>query len=111
MRMFIDQEGRYIDTEGGVDLSISFGGKEEKVSAWYLDPPIISPVVMDDFIGSVASGAAVNFNNIFFNPHAHVTHTESLGHITESFHSVNTIQLPLLLKARVITVLPEIKDN
>lgn len=109
--MFIDQDGKYIETESGFDLSISFGGKEASVSAWYLDPPTISPVVMDDFIGSVAQGAAVNFNNIFFNPHAHVTHTESLGHITKEFHSVNSIKHPLFYKVRVISISPERKEN
>jgi arylformamidase len=106
MRLYFSNDEQYIESQEGIDLSISFGGEEHQVNAWYLDDPLISPVKSGDFIGSVGQGAPVNFNNIFFNPHAHVTHTESLGHITKDFHSVNTIVQPLFYTARVITLKP-----
>ncbi len=70
------------------DISIPMGG-ESGVQAWYLNAPEISPVRDGDFIGEVAQGSSVNFRNIFFNPHAHITHTESMGHIHETIFSVN----------------------
>ena len=42
---------------------------------------------MGDWVASVQEGASVNFNNIAFNPHAHGTHTECVGHITKAFYS------------------------
>ncbi|MEY2963829.1 MAG: Kynurenine formamidase [Bacteroidota bacterium] len=57
--------------------------------AWYIEPPRFSPVVLGEWVGSVAQGSSVNFFNIEFNPHAHGTHTETAGHITEERHPIN----------------------
>ncbi|MEX0360615.1 MAG: cyclase family protein, partial [Allomuricauda sp.] len=58
-------------------------------------------------VGKVAEGASTNFNDIWFNPHSHVTHTECLGHITKEFHSINQSLGHFFFKAEVITVAPE----
>jgi kynurenine formamidase len=58
--------------------------------AWYINPPKFEPVRLgENWVGSVAEGGAVNFFDITFNPHAHGTHTECLGHVTKERHSVN----------------------
>ena len=72
-----------IDLSKPLDISIPLRGNESNVSAWNLDPPKIEPHKEVGFIGKVSEGASVNFNDISFNPHAHGTHTECLGHITE----------------------------
>ena len=110
MKLIIDESGSFVNTNEGIDISISLGGIS-KVNAWYLDDPKITPVQTNDFIGSVVKGAPVNFNNIFFNPHAHVTHTEGLGHITSVVYSVNQISHPLFYRAQLISVRPERRDN
>lgn len=79
----------------------------ENPLAWYIDPPEIEPVVMGDWIGNVQKGGSVNFNNIRFNPHAHGTHTESVGHISEEFHSVHNILSRYFFLAELISVVPE----
>lgn len=107
MKFFLEDGASYIDTECGLDLSIPIGAIFPKVKAWYLDDPKIEPVQAEGFIGSVEAGAAVNFRNIQFNPHAHGTHTESLGHITHEVHSVNTIVHPLFYKAKVVSIVPQ----
>jgi kynurenine formamidase len=48
----------------------------------------------------------VNFNDLTFNPHAHGTHTECLGHITEPVVSLNEMPPPALMPARLITLEP-----
>lgn len=111
LSFFVGDERFWVRMDEGRDISLSFGGEENKVCAWYLGPPEISPVKAGDFIGSVEHGAPVNFKNIFFNPHAHVTHTESLGHITRAFHSVNSIVHPLFYRALLITIDPVLRDN
>lgn len=95
-----------VDLSTYTDISISMGG-ENAVQAWYLDLPTISPVKADGFIGSVAHGAPVNFRNVAFNPHAHITHTECMGHIDKTIHSVNQHLNSPYHMARVISVLPE----
>ena len=72
-----------IDLSKPLDISIPMRASKTNVNAWYLEEPKIEPVKSGDWIGSVEKGADVNFNNIMFNPHAHGTHTECVGHITK----------------------------
>jgi kynurenine formamidase len=96
-----------IDLSLPLDLSIPITGKSTNVNAWYLDPPKITPEVMDGEIISVANGAVVNFNTISFNPHSHGTHTETVGHITEEMYSINQHLKQFFFLAEVVTVAPE----
>lgn len=91
-----------------IDISLPVQNNEQNPIAWYLDQPEINPVVMDDFVGSVASGkSSTNFNNILFNPHGHGTHTECLGHITKDFYSINQTLKNFFFIAELISVTPE----
>ena len=96
-----------IDLAKPLDISIPLRASADNVNAWYIDEPKIEPVKTDDGIISVAEGAVVNFNNIHFNPHAHGTHTECIGHITEKVHSVNQNLKQFFFLAEVISVAPE----
>ncbi|MFK7833627.1 MAG: cyclase family protein [Winogradskyella sp.] len=96
-----------IDLSQPLDISIPITGKATNVNAWYLDPPKITPEVIDGESISVASGAVVNFNTITFNPHSHGTHTETVGHITEKVYSVNKQLKQFFFLAEVVTVAPE----
>src|SRR5690554_2565069 len=90
------------------DISLPVQNNEQNPIAWYLDQPEINPVVMGDFVGSVASGkSSTNFNNILFNPHGHGTHTECLGHITKDFYSINQTLKNFFFIAELISVTPE----
>ncbi len=100
-----------IDLSKPIDISIPLSPTKQNVNAWYLDAPKIEPVIVDGWVGSVAQGATVNFNNISFNPHAHGTHTECVGHITKAFHSVNQCLKKFFFLAELITVAPEYKDG
>jgi kynurenine formamidase len=95
----------YVDKP--IDISIPLRASKDNVNAWYLPPPKIYPVKLKNWTGSVKSGAAVNFNHIEFNPHAHGTHTECVGHITEEPHSINSSLKQFLFVSEVITVVPE----
>lgn len=96
-----------IDLSKPLDISIPLRASKNNVNAWYIGEPKIEPVKNDDWIGRVSEGAAVNFNNIQFNPHAHGTHTECIGHITEEFHSVNNNLKQFFFTAELISVAPE----
>ena len=102
----IDHRSYAVDFSTSYDLSIPVKHGEDNVSAWYLDRPSINPVVMDDFVGQVSQGGSTNFNSIWFNPHAHMTHTECLGHITKEFYSVNKQLKEYHFPAFLITVEP-----
>lgn len=105
----IDHNGNnyMIDLAKPIDISISIRASADNVCAWYQDPPKIEPVRMGNWVGEVAQGAAVNFRNVLFNPHAHGTHTESVGHISKEFYPVNKTLAHYFFMAQLITVSPE----
>ncbi len=94
-----------------LDISIPMSGNKNNINAWYVGPPSIEPHIEGDFIGSVKQGSSTNFNDINFNPHAHVTHTECLGHITPEVHSVNKALNRYWFTATLITLAPEKAGN
>ena len=91
MKAIIEYNSRKItiDVSKPLDISIAIDASRKNVNAWYLGEPEIFPESIDGELVKVSEGAIINFNNIHFNPHAHITHTESVGHITEEIHSVN----------------------
>lgn len=97
-----------IDLSKPIDISIPLTNTDENPIAWYIEKPIIEPVVFGDWIGKVSEGkSSTNFNNIFFNPHGHGTHTECLGHITNDFYSINQSLKQFFFFAKLITIEPE----
>lgn len=100
-----------IDLSKPLDISMPLRASKTNANAWYIEEPKIEPVVLGKWIASVKKGASVNFNNIAFNPHAHGTHTECVGHITETFYSINKCLKRFMFTAEVITVAPEIKGD
>ncbi|MAZ71855.1 MAG: metal-dependent hydrolase [Flavobacteriaceae bacterium] len=103
----IKEQLRTIDLSKPLDISIALTDTSKNPVAWYLDKPVISPVRVDNWVGKVSEGASVNFNNIQFNPHAHGTHTEGVGHISEEFHSVQESLATFFFTTEVISVTPE----
>jgi arylformamidase len=99
-----------IDLSKPLDISMPIISSKKNVNAWYIDEPKIEPIKDAEWIASVSEGASVNFNNIYFNPHAHGTHTECAGHITEKVYSINQNLKTFFFLAEVITVAPE-NDN
>lgn len=101
-----------IDLSKPIDVSIPLTNTDENPIAWYIDKPVMEPVVFGDWIGKVSEGkSATNFNNIFFNPHGHGTHTECLGHITRDFYSINQCLKQFFFLAELISVVPEIQGE
>lgn len=95
-----------IDLSQPLDISIPLIASKTNVNAWYIDEPKIEPVVLGNWVGSVENGASVNFKTITFNPHAHGTHTECVGHITKEFHSINLNLKQFFFLAELITIAP-----
>ena len=101
-----------VDLSKPIDISISLTNTDENPIAWYIEKPVINPVIFGDWIGKVSEGkSSTNFNNIFFNPHGHGTHTECLGHITREFYSVNQSLNQFFFLAELISVTPESKGE
>ena len=101
-----------VDLSKPLDISIPLSDSEQNPIAWYIEKPVIEPVRFGDWTGKVSEGkSATNFNNIFFNPHGHGTHTECLGHITREFYSVNQVLKQFFFSAEVISVSAEAQGS
>jgi len=110
--MLVTINNKYeIDLSKPIDISIPLTNTDENPIAWYIDKPEIKPVVFGEWIGKVTEGSSTNFNNIFFNPHGHGTHTECLGHITREFYSINQCLKQFFFTAQLISVQPENLDD
>jgi kynurenine formamidase len=108
MKFYLDRDW-FIDTTAFIDLSI--GVSAQGVRAWYLNSPRITPVMENGFVGSVAEGGAVNFRDIYFNPHGHGTHTESHGHISKEIFPVSACFDQFFFDAQLLTLMPLLIDG
>lgn len=109
MKLTLQKDGRSysFQTEKGKDISISLNPNGPR--AWYVEPMRIEPVKTEQFLGSVAEGGAVNFRDVYFNPHGHGTHTENVGHIIDTdFPVVNSVGSSHYM-AKLVTV--ELKNK
>ncbi len=70
-----------VDFSRPLPLGLPVSADLTAARAWYLPPAAVDFVRLGDWVGSVQAGAGVNFRTWQFNPHAHGTHTESVGHI------------------------------
>lgn len=100
-----------IDLSQPLDISIPLKTGKNNVSAWYVPPVKIEPVVSDQFVGSVKMGGSVNFRDISFNPHGNGTHTECVGHISKEDYSINECLKEFFFTAQLISIEPEKLDN
>ena len=96
-----------VDLSKPIDISLPLTNNDQNPIAWYIEKPQIEPVRFGSWVGSVQNGATTNFNNIFFNPHGHGTHTECLGHITKDFFSINQHLKTFFFTAQLISIQPE----
>ena len=101
-----------VDFSNPIDISITLTNTDDNPIAWYIEKPVIEPVRFGHWIGKVSEGSSsTNFNNIFFNPHGHGTHTECLGHITKEFYSINTSLKTFFFTAELISITPHNRSD
>ncbi len=103
---FYVSKNEFIESKHPIDISIPFGAEGRGVRAWYVEPPLITPVQSADYIGSVYQGGSTNFRDISFNPHGHGTHTECVGHITNTVYSINDRLKEFHFLAELVSVSP-----
>jgi len=104
--LFFEGNKLEVDLWDPIDISIPLRATTNNVTAWYVSPPRIEPVVMGDWIGDVNKGAGVNFRDVYINPHGHGTHTECVGHISKENYSLNQCLKTFMFFAELITVEP-----
>jgi kynurenine formamidase len=100
-----------IDLSKPLDISMPLRADKQNPTAWYVNEPRFEPVMENGFIGDVNLGGAVNFRNIFFNPHGHGTHTECVGHISKENYTINQCLKQFFFVAELVTITPEKKGD
>ncbi|NCP46194.1 MAG: metal-dependent hydrolase [Flavobacteriales bacterium CG18_big_fil_WC_8_21_14_2_50_32_9] len=100
-----------VDLSQPIDISLPLSNTPENITAWYVSKPEFTPVMENGFVGDVNLGGAVNFRNIFFNPHGHGTHTECVGHISKEPYTINQCLKHFFFLADVISIVPEKIEN
>lgn len=100
-----------IDLSKPIDISLPLSNTAANPIAWYIEKPVIEPVTFENWTGKVSEGSSTNFNNIFFNPHGHGTHTECLGHITKDFYSINQCLKQFFFMAELVSFSPEVRND
>ncbi len=105
--IFYKEKEFQVDLSKPIDISIPLHSHADCVSAWYVKPMSLEPVVNGQWIGDVNKGGSVNFRNIIFNPHGNGTHTECVGHISKEFITINKCLKKFFFLAELITLKPE----
>tara|TARA_B100001287_G_scaffold141563_1_gene119079 strand:+ start:12787 stop:13560 length:774 start_codon:yes stop_codon:yes gene_type:complete len=101
--------GSKVEVDLGKPIDISLVSKTKKsFKAWYSKEIIFKTIKKDGFIGSVEQGGSVNFKEIVINPHANMTHTESVGHISKEKVCINNLIKQNHIVAQLMTVNPKV---
>lgn len=100
-----------IDLSVPLDISMPLKSGSENPTAWYVNPPRFEPVMENGFVGDVNLGGAVNFRNVFFNPHGHGTHTECVGHISKEAFTINNCLKQFFFLSNLVSIAPENKGE
>lgn len=85
--IYIADQSYRVNLNNGVDLSIGFDPRRGPL-AWGVSLMRVEPVRHAEWVGLVREGAAVNFCDMWINPHGQGTHTECVGHVAREHDSV-----------------------
>jgi arylformamidase len=105
MNLLFNGEVLKLNTDNYFDISIPIR-KTDNVNCYYLDNPVFSYYDSPEFCGSLDKGGSVNCEKMSFYAHASGTHTECALHVLKTSVNMLNISLPLLIKAKLITVKP-----
>ena len=88
------------------DISIPVHFDEPQLSAFGGPPATMEAYKAGDFVGDVSQGGSCNCEVYTFSPHLNGTHTECVGHISQTRLNVNDLTQDALLPATLVTVTP-----
>jgi kynurenine formamidase len=91
------------DLSKPIDISIPMRSGLDNPNAFGIPHPTFEPLVIGEFVGSVAKGGSVNCENLLLNAHGNGTHTECVGHISHERITINQLLKKFFFIAQVIT--------
>lgn len=111
VHLHIGSEAFRADLQEALDISIPLDPDTPAPNAFYAPLFRTEPVRAGSFIGDTRQGGAVNFKNVFLNPHGNGTHTECLGHITTEGLTIDQVLRDFHFPARLASVYPQLQDS
>lgn len=111
VRVLLELNGkRYsVALNEGIDISLSAGPGGDNPNAFHIPEAEFAPIVVGDFVGSVAQGSGANCDTLRICAHGNMTHTECIGHITAEHQSVSNLIKCNFTLADLVTV--ELKNG
>ena len=106
MKFYSPKNGRNIDFDQPIDISIPLQSGQSGPNAFHIEAPFFEPIKVGSFVGSVEMGGACNCENLFFNPHGNGTHTECIGHIAEQRITINQSLKRFVFSSILVSVVP-----
>ncbi len=94
-----------------IDISAPLRSGPNNIHAWYVGDVSFKAVENENWIGDVNRGGAVNFRDVYFNPHGHGTHTECVGHISKENFTINQCLTAFFFLAQLVTITPQKLDE
>ncbi len=102
----IGQSTYTADLSQPTDLSLPLVSDATGPNCFYAPVFRTDPVKAGDFIGDTQLGGAVNFKNVFLNPHGNGTHTECVGHIAREPYMITDCLRRFHFTARLVSIYP-----
>jgi kynurenine formamidase len=109
---FTENRNTFIaDLTKPIDISIEISFYKEQLSAFDGPPASKRPYHTEGFIGNVDQGGSCNCDVISVSPHLNGTHTECVGHITQSDIYLNEVLEDSFMIAKLISIEPIVVNN
>ena len=96
-----------IDVAAPLDIAIPLRFNEAQPNVYGVEKAIGKAVEAGNLIGDTRRGGSCNFERYSLIPHCQGTHTECVGHITDTRISVHECLREAFIPANLITVAPE----
>lgn len=102
---------RHFSLEKPITVGVGPARNSAGLQAFYVSNPLIEPLKLGNFIGSIAEGGSCNCENLQITPHGQGTHTETIGHITKDTYYIQDFGAIIVEIVEFIRVTPKISPN
>jgi arylformamidase len=93
------------DLSNPIDISIPIKNGSDNPNCYYASDVEFKTIKSGDFVGSVALGGSVNYQEVKITPHGNGTHTESFGHLSaDNTANINALLTSFHFVAELITL-------
>lgn len=100
------------DLSKPIDISMTLQPNGENVNCYWAAPVQATIIRAGEFVGSVAQGGTVNYQELRITPHGNGTHTECYGHISaDEGATIDQCLQQFFFTARLISLEPELQAS